>query len=171
MYKKGVEALAEPYRTLVWRLLEELRGVFGEKLISLVVYGSVARGEAGRESDLDLLVVVEELPRPRFARISMFEKAEERLQGFLSELLEKGYAVTFSPIIKTRLEAMRISPLYLDMVEDAVIVYDKDGFFEKILLKLRKRLEELGAERVRLGKKWYWRLKKDYKFGEAIVLE
>lgn len=56
-------------------------------------------------------------------------------------------------------------PLYLDMVEDAVIFFDRDGFFSGILEKLRKRLNELGAERVRLGKRWYWRLKRDYKFG------
>jgi hypothetical protein len=30
---------------------------------------------------------------------------------------------------------------------------------------------ELGAERVWVGRKWYWRLKKDYKFGEVIVIE
>jgi len=61
-------------------------------------------------------------------------------------------------------------PLYLDIVEDAVIFFDRDGFFSGILEKLRKRLNELGAERVRLGKKWYWRLKRDYKFGEVIEI-
>jgi len=30
---------------------------------------------------------------------------------------------------------------------------------------------ELKAERVRIGKRWYWRLKKDYKFGEVIRIE
>ena len=55
-------------------------------------------------------------------------------------------------------------------MEDTVIVYDKDEFFEKILEKLRAKLMELGAERVRVGKKWYWRLKKNYRFGEVIEL-
>ncbi|MEM2744247.1 MAG: nucleotidyltransferase domain-containing protein, partial [Nitrososphaerota archaeon] len=52
-----------------------------------------------------------------------------------------------------------------------VIIYDKDNFFEKILDRLMQRLKELGAERVWMGKKWYWRLKKDYKFGEVITIE
>ena len=51
---------------------------------------------------------------------------------------------------------MRISPLYLDMVEDAIIVYDKDDFFRKILQNVRNRLKELGSKRVRMGKRWYW---------------
>ncbi len=57
------------------------------------------------------------------------------------------------------------------MVEDAVIVYDRNGFFEKILLKLKKNLEELGAERVWIGRKWYWRLKRNFRFGEVITIE
>jgi predicted nucleotidyltransferase len=53
----GVEHLNEPYRTLVLSLLEALLKVWGERLVSLVVFGSVARGEARRDSDIDLLVV------------------------------------------------------------------------------------------------------------------
>jgi len=46
-----------------------------------------------------------------------------------------------------------------------MILYDKRGFFEEVLNKLRDRLA-VGARKVRLGKKWYWMLKEDYKFGE-----
>ena len=63
---------------------------------------------------------------------------------------------------------MRISPLYLDMVYDAIILFDRDEFFKKVLDRLRKRLEELGAKRIRLGKLWYWVLKEKYRFGEVI---
>ena len=170
MFRKGLEHVNEPYRTVIERLLNELLKVFRDDLISVVVYGSVARGTARRDSDIDVLIVVKELPRSRFERLSIYMKAEEKLDPLLNELLNRGYAVTISPILKTKREAERISPLYLDMVEDAIIVYDKNGFFEEILKRLRDKLRELGAERVWIGKKWYWRLKKDYKFGEVIEL-
>ena len=170
MFRKGLEYVNEPYRTVIERLLNELLKVFRDDLVSVVVYGSVARGTARKDSDIDVLIVVEELPRSRFERLSMYMKAEENLDPLLNELLNRGYAVTISPILKTKREAERISPLYLDMVEDAIIVYDKNGFFEEILKRLRGKLRELGAERVWIGKKWYWRLKKDYKFGEVIEL-
>jgi len=32
-------------------------------------------------------------------------------------------------------------------------------------------LDELDSQRVQLGKKWYWILKKDYKFWEVISIE
>lgn len=166
-----MEHLAEPYRTLISRLLEELLKLVNSRLKSLVVYGSIARGDYRRDSDVDLLVVIDGLPRSRFERLRLFSEAEARLEELLERLLDEGYAVSLSPVIKTPEEASRFSPLYLDMIEDAVVVYDENSFFENILVKLREKLEQLGAERVRIGRKWYWRLKKNYRFGDVISIE
>ncbi|ABL78794.1 nucleotidyltransferase domain-containing protein [Thermofilum pendens] len=170
--KFGVEHIPEPYRALVVGLLESLLRLYGGSLVSLVVYGSVARGSPRRDSDLDLLVVFEDLPKSRVERVRLFERAEDEVQPLLDELMEKGYYVSLSPVIKTREEAGRFSPLYLDMVEDAVIVYDKGGFFEGVLRALSERLRRLGARRVWVsGRAWYWVLKGEYRFGEVVELE
>jgi Nucleotidyltransferase domain. len=139
MFKKGLENIEEPYRSLVKDLLNTLLLVFKDNLVSVVVYGSVARGQMRRDSDLDLLIVAEKLPASRFERIAMFNRAEEAVEKSLEELSKKGYFVTFSPIIKTMGEAERISPLYLDMVDEGIIVYDRNSFsknfrktFEKV---------------------------------------
>ncbi|MEM1678434.1 MAG: nucleotidyltransferase domain-containing protein [Ignisphaera sp.] len=162
--------LCEPYASLLHRLLSVAMERFGDRLISFVVYGSVARCEAGRDSDIDVFMVVEDPPRGRFRRQELFMEVEESVEEEVEELRSQGYNIDFSPIIKSVEEAQRISPLYLDMVEDAVILYDRGNFFSNILNRLRERLRELGAERVRLGRRWYWRLKKDYRFGEVIEL-
>jgi hypothetical protein len=57
------------------------------------------------------------------------------------------------------------------MVEDAVILYDKDGFFSRVMDRLRGRLRELGARRIWVGDRWYWMLKPDIKFGEVVNIE
>jgi predicted nucleotidyltransferase len=168
--RKGLESIPQPYRSLVAELLKGLLEVFGDKLVSLVVFGSVARGEARRDSDVDVLIVVEGLPRGRFRRVELFEKATEKVEPLLEQLWDQGYAVDFSPIILTPEEAGRTRPIYLDMVVDAVIVYDKGGFMENILKRVARRLRELGAKRVRLGRLWYWVLKNPYRFGEVIEI-
>jgi len=49
--------------------------------------------------------------------------------------------------------------------------YDRADFFKEVLERLRKGLESLRARKVRIGGRWYWDLKPDYKFGERIVIE
>ncbi len=160
--------ISAPYREILIKLMEGVKKRFD--LISFVVYGSVARNEAGKESDIDILIIVEDL-RDRYEALKLFDGAEKEVEEIVNNAEKQGYRVFFSPIIKGREEAAKMSPLYLDMVEDAVILYDRDDFFKSILERLRRRLKELGAERVRVGKKWYWRLKKDYVFGEVIEIE
>ena len=44
--------------TVTERCKETLAGHYGDRLAGLVLFGSAARGETGRESDLDLLVLL-----------------------------------------------------------------------------------------------------------------
>jgi predicted nucleotidyltransferase len=171
VFRKGIDYLRDPYKTVVRELLKELLKFFDERLVSVVVFGGVARGTARRDSDLDILIIVEDLPKSRLERLAQYLRAEENIDPLLDRLLTDGYAILITPILKTREEARKASPLYLDMTEDAVIVYDKDSFFENVLLRLREELSKLGSERVWLGKKWYWVLKKDSKVGEVVVIE
>jgi predicted nucleotidyltransferase len=149
-------------------LLTRVKDYF--EVVSFVVYGSVARNEARKESDVDILLVLEDLA-DRYTAFKLFERSEHEVEPLIRRAEEDGYRIFFSPIIKSREEASRISPLYLDLVEDAVILYDNGDFFKTILEKLKLRLADLKAKRVWVGKKWYWDLKSDYKFGERIEIE
>ncbi|PVU74814.1 hypothetical protein DDW11_05140 [Sulfolobus sp. SCGC AB-777_G06] len=160
--------MQEPYKSLLEKLTKILQEEFQDKLISVVLYGSIARGDNRKDSDIDLLLVIKDLPKTITERVILFDKVERKLDDDIMRLMDEGYYVTFSPILKTPEEAMRFSPIYMDMTEDAIILYDRNGFFRKIQEKSKKRLRELGFERVWLSKKsWYWR-KRDYKFGEII---
>jgi Nucleotidyltransferase domain. len=160
--------MQEPYKSLLEKLTKLLQEEFQDKLISVVLYGSIARGDNRKDSDIDLLLVIKDLPKTITERVILFDKVERKLDDDIMRLMDEGYYVTFSPILKTPEEAMRFSPIYMDMTEDAIILYDRNEFFRKVLEKTKKRLKELGFERVWLSKKsWYWR-KRDYKFGEII---
>jgi predicted nucleotidyltransferase len=50
-------------RELIKEILKLLNEFFGEKLISVVGFGSVARGDTKPISDTDILVVVKNLPK------------------------------------------------------------------------------------------------------------
>ncbi len=162
--------LKERFRELQDRLLVEAKAFYGDKLVSFVVFGSVARKTYRFDSDLDILIIAEELPRGRMKRIGQFADIEKWVEPFLESLRKEGIYADISPIFKTPEEAQRGSPLFLDMVEDALILYDRDFFFSRVLDRLRNRLKELGAKRVWTGNVWHWVLKPDYRPGEVIEL-
>ncbi len=94
---EGVRKVLEQHRD---RLREEL-GVAG-----LSVFGSVARGEAARESDIDVLVDFE---GP--ADFSRYMELKERLEGLLKARVDlvtrKGLRPALRPIIEK--EAIRVA--------------------------------------------------------------
>jgi predicted nucleotidyltransferase len=148
-------------------LLRACEEVYGERLVSLVIFGSGGRGTARPDSDLDLLLIASPLPDGRMRRVEEFEAVEKRLRA----LLPPGLGVPpLSPVFKTPEEAGHGSPLFLDMTEDARILFDRDGFFGRELDRLRRRLAELGSRRIWRGNAWYWDLKPDYRPGEVFEL-
>jgi predicted nucleotidyltransferase len=142
----------------------------GQRLRSVVLFGSVARGEADSTSDIDILIVAEGLPPSRLARQDVLAHADTRIEPDLERLRREGIWTDVLPIIKTPEEAARVTPLYLDMVEDAVLLVDRDGFFAGVLARLRESLRRLGARRVWQEGFWYWDLKPDYKPGEVFEI-
>jgi len=80
------------------------------------------------------------------------------------------YPPLLSPLIKTPAEAKAGSPLFLDMVEDAILLIDREGFFQSILDQMKAKMIENGSVRVWRGNAWYWDLKPGHAFGETIHL-
>ncbi|GAB4533443.1 MAG: nucleotidyltransferase domain-containing protein [Anaerolineae bacterium] len=149
---------------------ETLKRHFGDRLVSVVLYGSVARNEHTPTSDIDLLIVAQDLPPSHRARNRLLAQLEEQLVPLLASLRRRGVHTDFSTIIKTPEEARRFTPLYLDLTKDAILLYDQEGFFQGILDQLQARLSALGARRVRQGNVRYWKLKPDYRWGEVIEI-
>lgn len=141
--------LREEYDGLTRRLVEETRAFYGSRLVSIVVFGSTAKGTPGPESDVDVLVVVDPLPTGRLNRVTEFGAIEDRLDGVLRSMKEKGIAACLSPVFKTPKEVKAGSPLFLDMTEDGRILFDRDSFMAGYLRELRERPRSLGARRVR----------------------
>jgi len=162
--------LKERFKELENKLLTEVKSFYGDRLVSFVVFGSVARETYRFDSDIDVLIIAEGLPNGRMKRVAQFLTIEDRIESFLKTLQKEGINTYISPVFKTPEEAEMGSPLFLDMVEDASILFDSNGFFSKRLARLRNRLRELGAKRVWRGNAWYWVLKPDYKPGEVIEL-
>jgi predicted nucleotidyltransferase len=87
--------------------LRVLHSRYGEALVSVVLFGSWARGEARAGSDIDLLVISKHFPRSRLDRhMDMFEAVKA---------VTRDFALKSSIIPLTPEEASTTQPFYLGM--------------------------------------------------------
>ena len=140
----------EQLQVLYGPIVASLRETFGERLKTVVLFGSQARGEATVSSDHDLLVVAEDLPRQPLAR----QRAVRLTLQPVLDLLPG--AVSF--IAKTPDEvAANLTPLLLDVCADGLCLWGGD-YFEPLREKALTALRQAGLRRPALGGGWRWLL-------------
>jgi len=146
---------------------------YGQKVFSIILYGSVARGCAEEKSDIDLLLIIDDLPPSYSKRIEELVSLEldESIHRELQFLRREGYSTGFSYIPLTPEEARSFHLLFLDVLTDGVRLVDRDSFFENLSKDFLGRLSRLGAKKLKTSDNaWYWALKPDAKFGEMIQI-
>ena len=162
--------LREVFSTITAVIAKESLAVYGQDLVSLGVFGSVGRGRPRYDSDIDVIMVMDNLPRGRYERLKVFEALEIRMVPLLEEACLLGVETVINPVLKSPSEVLMGSPIFIDMVEDLVLLVDRERFLETYMTSLRQRLKELGARRIWRGNSWHWLLKPDYKPGEVFRL-
>ena len=158
------------YEILLKRLAAELKSFYGSRLVSIVIFGSVARGAPREDSDVDVLIVADRLPDGRMNRVGEFATVQKALRADLHALEVDGVFTSLAPVFKTPAEVKRGSLLFLDMIDDGCILYDREGFWHAYLRDFKRRLRRLGARKVKDGDRWYWDLKPDYKIGDVFEI-
>lgn len=160
----------QSFEHIVHALPDICRRVYGTRLRALAIFGSVARGTPRPDSDIDLLLVVDELPAGRQARMREFEEVDQCVAPLLGDARASEVYTTLSPVLKTPAELSHGSLLDLDLVDQARILIDEGAVLRQHLDTLAARLRALGARRVSKGGGYYWELKPDYRWGEHITL-
>ena len=159
-------SLQEPFRSALVAAADAWTADLGDRLVSIVLFGSVARRQARPTSDIVLVLVADGLPRGLADRRRPFLDSWERART--ARALPP---VQWNLVTKSTAEARFRSPLYLDIVEEGVLILDRDRFFEGVLAGMRARMRVLGSRRVFLDDgTWYWDLKPDFRFGEVVEI-
>jgi len=81
----SIRAMKKIFEDLLIALKQACLDVYGDRLISLSVFGSVAAATMGPDSDIDILLVCDPLPRGRMARVREFEAVDRICESSLEQ--------------------------------------------------------------------------------------
>ncbi len=108
----------EQMRIILSELAERLHQVYGSRLKSVILYGSVARGAETKDSDIDIMVLVD-------GNASELRNYDESL-GDVSTDISLKYLKVLSIIdisYQEYQEWKQISPFYKNVSDEGVVLY------------------------------------------------
>lgn len=148
------------YIPLLEFLVARLVAGYDKKLQGLVLFGSVARGNAKQESDVDLLVVAEDMPERYGDRV---RRTLSILSGLDVLKREFYYKMKLYPkldlILLDAKEMQEPYPFLLDIVKEGIILFERGSYASGILNSLKSEFQRMGAVRVeRPNGRWHWEI-------------
>lgn len=129
---------------------------YDENLIGLVLYGSVARGTEHNQSDIDLLLVLDRVPKNRYERTDFFiGEIEEPIQ---KEMVVKQNVIPIelNPNIKSWEELTTGSFLNFTIAEEGIILFEREKLLSDYFTKLRIRFQEMGVKKIPYAGGFYY---------------
>ncbi len=103
-------------RAIINAFKKNLKQLYGDNLHSVILYGSLARGEETEESDIDLIVVLKEMGDfwAEVRRIDELESSLEEKNSF-------GILISAIPLSLKNMEET-VTPLLLNVKKEGVVV-------------------------------------------------
>ncbi len=129
--------------TITKELLDKAHDVLDGDLVSVVLFGSRARGTATSGSDFDFLIVARSLPDEKGKRELALDIAEV---GF-----DYGLAVQIILVTSEEAEqaAMTGAPLMFEIHDAHKLVYDKGSFFGHLVDRFAEQLRVWQARKIK----------------------
>ena len=160
-YVELIRIRQERYLNVIYDFFRIVRN--GYSLRAYAIYGSVARGTAREDSDIDVLLISDEFKGSISSRLDELYEYIQAVRDEISWLHEHNIYVTLSIYPLTSGEAKKVPILFLDIIHEARIVYD-DGFLRRLIDIIKGKLSMIGAKRIELSDgRWYWDLKPGFK--------
>ncbi len=132
---------------IISELLVALKQKFNSDLLSIVLFGSIVKGNFTSTSDIDALVVCE-------APIKDW-RARDKMTLALTEDIELKYATPLHLSLVSKDEISHaiesVSPLMLEIYDANEIIYDKNNFFRQLLKDFEKNIHRWHAKKIEEG--------------------
>lgn len=115
-----------------------------ENILGIVLYGSIARKNYSKFSDIDTLVVSN---LSFLSSLQLVEQTANKLEPLRRELLvSKGNFLNISPLILTPPDLQEFHPIFFDIVEQGIILFERGRIITNFISRIRKIKHERNDE-------------------------
>lgn len=154
------------YTSLLLKFFCVIKEHLKDDLLAVGIFGSVARGTATKESDIDVFIIVKNLDMSLFERTKYFIelKKDPIVAREIDFLRSQNYNPQLNCYIRQP-EELKINYFTIDLSYDMKIMFDS-GFLEKFLNKIEEKIKEKGIKRLFLDEEKYY-LDLGLNFGEV----
>ena len=108
------------------------------RVLGLLLFGSVARGTSTKQSDIDVLVVASDTSMKVFDSVNA---AVKRVEAYRVPLKERGASMRIRPMILKVGELQRFKPIYVEFLEDGMVLFERDETMSEFLNDIRKSVD------------------------------
>jgi len=169
--KKNISEIPEFFRKYLKLYLQHLKKRINENLLSLILYGSVARDIWNEESDVDLFLILSNEFKKKNTDFDISKFTIEFYNEIYgTELYNKMKNHPLSILSLKKEESKRFRTLFYDIAIDGIILYDPKDIGIGFVEKYKKRINKKNLKRVFVDKNdFYWE-RGDIKRGDIIEL-
>lgn len=134
--------------------LEEVKTILGSRLKKIVLYGSYARGDYSRNSDIDIMILTD-LSDKEISEYSMkiWEKSAD---------IEIDQGIVISPLLRN-IDSfnswLEVKPFYKNIVNEGVVLVGEENQYRVCIIQIRQTAKELIelVERYLNNLQSYWK--------------
>ena len=135
-------------KTVYNEMIQQLEITFGNRLKTVILFGSRARGKTAEHKDHDIFLVINDLPSDPLKR-------QREIRNAIWEI-----SIRINTVAKTPEEVnANLTPLLLEICVDGICLYGSN-YFEPYHRKALNALKQSGLKKRRVGQEWRWQFEK-----------
>ncbi|MCL4333858.1 MAG: nucleotidyltransferase domain-containing protein [Candidatus Thermoplasmatota archaeon] len=108
-----------------------------EKVMGIMLFGSVARGLYRKDSDIDVLIAI------RGNAINCIDEIEESIDGveeLRAPLVQMGFYLRIRPLILSLEDLKIFRPIYLSIVDEGVILFERRDALTNFMTDIKRNI-------------------------------